>query len=98
MHGRRAAAVFSLFYFFALGFIVEHYAENAIFAFLAVIMIARKFARQGKAVQVETLGPPNHRHAPHFAGQSPNFSSFCRIKILSTQCGGLIWRLLTQES
>jgi hypothetical protein len=32
------------------------------------------------------LGPPNHRHATHFAGQSCNFSSFCRIKILSTQC------------
>ena len=32
------------------------------------------------------LGPPNHRHAPHFAGQSRHFSSFCRIKIVKTQC------------
>jgi len=41
---------------------------------------------QGTLALLTLLGPPNHRHATHLAGQSCNFSSFCRIKNLSTQC------------
>jgi len=37
-------------------------------------------------VDPNLLGPPNPRHATHFAGQSCNFSSFCRIKFVKTQC------------